>query len=282
MKSLVLANETTKAAFQELFTKSTPGSSSRNPIPISDDRNSRTPQLSSTHSSATAAPTFLSIAGILHESESTFPQSRATKELPVFGNKPTLPTYSPSPSRPKTYANVWSTVDRLELALRKVETAQWEQERLQTILASNVTRENSKPVDWTEKEKSYLSKFRKSLNQFGLKKKKIDQAIASVMTHHPNAGMRTEVEQVVSQNDVLFATLYHFGAPWQNDEVSASWSYHRCSPVMLISFRITTISESSDGYQITSKTSCGRRYMRHLKPPRIASPLEATLTQRTL
>ena len=282
MKSLVLANETTKAAFQELFTKSTEGSSSRNPIPISDDRTSRTSQLSSTsrpHSSATAAPTFLSIAEILHESGSTFPQS-ASKELPVLGDKPTLSTDSPSPPKRKTYANVWSTVDSLELALRKVETAQWERDRLQTNLESNVTRETSKPVDWREREKTHLSKFRKSLVQFGLKKKKIDQAIASIMTPHPNAGMRTEVEQVVSQNDVLFATLHHFGAPWQNDKVSASWSYHRCSPLVLISFRITPISgTSSDGYQITSKTSCGRRYMRHLKPPRIASPPEATLTQ---
>lgn len=274
MKSLVLANETTKAAFQELFTKSTEGSSSRNPIPISDG------STSGYQSSATAAPTFLSIAEILHESEPAFPQSRATKELPVFGNKPTLSTYSPPPSRWKTYANVWSTVDRLELALRKVETAQWEQERLQTILAS---RETSKPVDWTEREKTYLSKFRKSLIRFGLEKEKINQAIASVMIPPPNAGMRTEVEQVVSQNDVLFATLHHFGASWQNDKVSASCNYHHHSPVVLISFRITPIpASSSDGYQITSKTSYGRKYIRHLKPPRIASPPEATSTQRTL
>lgn len=200
LKSLVLANETTKAAFGELFTKSTEGSSQGNPISISEDTRSRAPTLSATsgsQSSATAAPTFLSIAEILHKSEPAFP---------------------PPPSRRRTYAKVWGTVDRLELALRKVETAEWELERLRTILASNVKVETSTRDDWTEREKTCLSKLKISLTRFGLKKEKINQAIASVMTHQPGTSMRTEVEQVVSQNDVLFATLHHFGASWENDK----------------------------------------------------------------
>lgn len=225
MKSLVLANETTNSAFQELSTKSTEGSSLGNPISILDDprsRGSRSNSTSQPPSSPAATPNFLSIAEILHDPKPEFPASDATKKPPVFGKKPSSPTNIPLSSRRRTYAKVWGTVDRLELAMRKVETAQWEHERLRTNLASNSKTDTSIRADLTEEEKIHLSKFKKSLIQFGLKKEKIDQAIASVMTHHPSAGMRREVEQVVSENDVLFATLHHFGASWQDDKVSAS------------------------------------------------------------
>lgn len=173
----------------------------------------------------------MSIAEILHKSEPAFP---------------------PPPSRRRTYAKVWGTVDRLELALRKVETAEWELERLRTILASNVKVETSTRDDWTEREKTCLSKLKISLTRFGLKKEKINQAIASVMTHQPGTSMRTEVEQVVSQNDVLFATLHHFGASWENDKVGASRGHYDFYPAALTSFRIIpTPGFSSDGYQIT-------------------------------
>lgn len=185
----------------------------------------------------------MSIAEILHKSEPVFPPSRATEESRI---------HSPIPSRRRTYANAWGTIDRLELALRKVETAEWELERLRTILASNVKMETSTRVDWTEREKTCLSKFKISLTRFGLKKEKIDQAIASVMTHQPGASMRTEVEQIVSQHDVLFATLHHFGAPWENDKVGASCGHYDLYPAALTSFRIIPIPGlSSDGYQIT-------------------------------
>lgn len=233
MKSLVLANETTEAAFQELFTKSTEGSSLVNPISISDQPKSRVPKSSATsghQSSATATPAFSSIAEILHKSEPAFPPSHTTKESPVLGKKPSISTYLLPPSRRRTYAEVWSTVDRLELALRKVESAEWEHERLQKILASNVKIETSSRADWTEREKTYLSKFKNSLLRFGLKKEKIDQAITSIMTYHPSAGMRTEVDQVVSQNEVLFATLNHFGVSWQNDKVGASCDHYHIVP----------------------------------------------------
>ena len=216
MKSLVLANQTTKAAFRELRTKNSEGSSERNPISISDDKKTLAPKPSSPsgpQSSATAGHNFLSIAEILHDS---------TNESPMFGKKSSLPSPLPPAFKRRTYAGVWGTADRLELAQRKVEIAEWEHERLQTILASNVKMETSTSDEWTEREKTYLMKFKRSLTRFGLSKEKIDQAIASVMTHHPSASMRTEVEQVVSQDDVLFATLHHFGASWQKNKVGAS------------------------------------------------------------
>lgn len=255
MKSLVLANETTKAAFQALFTKSTEGSSLGNPISIPDNPRSRVSKSGATsgHQSSTAAvSSFSSIAQILHESKSVLSPPRATKISPVLGKNPSIPTYLPPPSRRKTFAKAWGTVDRLELALRKVETAEWEHERLRMNLASNVKMETSLRPDWTEREKTYLSKFQKSLIRFGLKKEKIDQAIASIITYYPDAGTRTEVEQVVSQNDVVFATLHYFGASWQIDKVGTSCGHENCFSVALTSLRIMpTLGLSSDGYLTT-------------------------------
>lgn len=194
MKSLVLADETIKNAFEKL--KLTEGSSVENPISLLDD--------------ATDIPDF----------ESGPPAS--TKVTAVRSPRKSHPPPSTYHTTfdPKIYTEIWNRVDRLELALRSIETAKWEYERLQINLSKNKhkSRAYQKQAE-EEEEKANILRVKKLLSEFGLSKEKVNQALASVVIPGPGAGMRTQTECSVSRNDTLFATLQYFGASWEPDKV---------------------------------------------------------------
>ena len=152
--------------------------------------------------------------------QSAFTQSTTIK--PSRRSQP--PSSMPNtPFDPKSYLEIWNRVDRLELALRNIETAKWEYKRLWTNMTKVKQGSRIYQNGAEEKEeRANISRVKTLLSEFGLSEEKLRQALASVVIYGPSADMRTQTKYSVPQNDTLFATLQHFGASWEPDKVGQS------------------------------------------------------------
>ena len=134
LKSLVLANETAKRDFKDLLSSSNQDTSSETtlsePNLAMDDV--QTDSMNRAVTSNTTNYGFLSTAVV----------SPITSAMPEVVH-PSPPTSEPNILRSVSsksagwtaqYTSIWGIIDRLELALRKVEMARWEHERIQERL----------------------------------------------------------------------------------------------------------------------------------------------------
>ena len=157
---------------------------------------------------------------IVNQSKPSISIPRSAKMSKHIPPKPRISKTVPS-SRPeivKKYAQIWGVLDRLELALRKVDTAKWEHDRLQDNLRFG-------PKDGSEsshqqRETVFFQRLERDLLNFGLSYEKTSHALASLKMHDTGTGLRAEVKHLVSKDDALIETLQSVGAAWEKDRVS--------------------------------------------------------------
>ena len=114
------------------------------------------------------------------------------------------------------YAQIWPLLDRLELALKKLEIARWQHDRIQINLQPGPKHHTNHY--YQKIEANFLQCLERDLMSFGLSKVKAEQAIASLKLH--DAGLRAEVTHTMSKDDELLQTLQSLGASLESDLVS--------------------------------------------------------------
>lgn len=219
LKSLVLANETTKSRFQDLQATGnrTAGPTAEDLIDSSDKTSSTisAPKLKLGH---IASHLRMDPVGNPQKLQPTSLPSHAKDNQPSRCERPVLNTSPKLMLDQRRYADIWDTVDRLELALRNIDTAKWEYERLQSNIGINKytfdTYQNR-----AEEEKENRLKLTRSLSEFGLSKEKVNQALVSVVLDTADEATRTQTECMVPRDHKLFATLKELGAPLRPDKV---------------------------------------------------------------
>ena len=221
---MVLANETAKRDFNDLLSKSIQDS----PFEPANPRATSTNTVNGTQGNARGDPHVpaSSNSNLLYAVAMTSKPSSTVLENTSQGTSASKSTLSNSvsfnPSELTTrYAQIWGLLDRLEFALRKVELARWEHERIQENLLSEF---EDRPSDERE-EARFLQRLERDLSKFGLSNEKVNQAIASLKVHSAGATMRAEVTHVVSKNEQLFGILHSLGASW-DIHVGSSLIFH--------------------------------------------------------
>ena len=126
-----------------------------------------------------------------------------------------------SPDATNKYAQIWPVLDRLELALKKLEVARWQHDRIQDNLQLG-------PKHYAEYyyrglEANFLQRLERDLTSFGLSKERVEQAIASLKMHDAGVGLRAQVKHTISKDDALLQTLQSLGASWEYDQVSTQF-----------------------------------------------------------
>lgn len=98
------------------------------------------------------------------------------------------------------HGRIWSNLDRLELALKKLEVAIWELERIEKNMKLGC------PVEHAEYQSSLFIHLKDGLGHFGLSTEQIRWA-----TNNIYLGQRTETSQTISKSDVNLTTLQDHG-----------------------------------------------------------------------
>ena len=118
------------------------------------------------------------------------------------------------------YAQLWNDIDRLELALRKVETAKWEHERIEEKLLFQVEEENGEK---TRKKKAMLSeRLQRDLARFGLNEDRVKKSMVLLTSPDQSTGLKVEIDHKVTIADTPFDILESLGFPMQIDSVRFS------------------------------------------------------------
>lgn len=215
---MVLANETAKRDFKDLLSKGIQGSQSEqtNTGPTGILNGPRETANGDSHVLATTNDNMLCAIATTSKPSSIVLESPSQGTL--TSKSPLSSSVSFNPSELTTrYAQIWGLLDRLEFALRKVELARWEHERIQENLSSGL---GDRQGDERE-EARFLQRLEKDLSKFGLSNEKVDQAIASLKAHNAGAVMRAEVTHVVSKNEQMFEVLHSLGASWDIHHVGS-------------------------------------------------------------
>ena len=143
-------------------------------------------------------------------------KTQLSKTLPVI--KPELKA---------RYAQIWGGLDRLEFALRKVETAKWEHDRIQDNLQFGL-RDGS---DWKNQqmEAVFLERLERDLLSYGLSHERVSHALTSLKAYDSWTGCRSEIEYLVPKDEMLIKTLRSIGALCKDDEVGRTTAFNQCS-----------------------------------------------------
>ena len=208
MKSLVLAEDTAKREFQELVNKSIPSSDHRNTPYSNSFDTAHGSQVSDQNGSTTSQNPFIStMATPIYQfpNHSHF-ESRMLNKVSLSNSEAT-----------NKYAQIWPVLDRLELALKKLEVARWQHDPIQDNLQLG-------PKHYAEYyyrglEANFLQRLERDLTSFGLSKLTVEQAIASLKMHDAGVGLRAQVKHTISKDDALLQTLQSLGASLEYDQV---------------------------------------------------------------
>ena len=216
MKSLVLAEGVAKRQFEDMLThkphsRSLSNTSSNSAGTVKNPGKSRSVWHDEPFISGMVHPSEARLVTprIPEQSKHTRSKSRINKTIPVDRSELTTKN-----------AEIWGALDRLELAVRKVNTARWEHDRIQENLRFGIR--DASDSRHQQMEDSCLQRLEQDLLNFGLSREKASQALASLQTHHVGAGLRTEVKHFVPKDDMLIETLQSLGASWETDKVSGT------------------------------------------------------------
>lgn len=220
---MVLANETAKRDFDDLLSKSIQNS----PVEqigleaagiLNGPRNISS---GSPHTPNVSNDNLLYAAAITSKTPSTVSESTGKGSSAFKSSLSSSISFNPTGLTTR-YAQIWGLLDRLEFALRKVELASWEHERIQeNILSEFEDRQGDE-----RQEARFLQRLKKDLSKFGLSNEKVDQAIASLKAHDAGAVMRAEVTHVVSKKGKMFEVLHSLGASWNVHHVGSPLVLH--------------------------------------------------------
>ena len=215
LKSLVLAEDTAKQEFQQLLSKNITSNNDRN-MTISDSlgNTDEFPKPDQTRHTLHENPIIYAVAMPALSSNTT----RSVPSEPRMLNKASL---NRSDLAIK-YSEMWPLLDRLELALKKLETARWQHNRIQYNLQLGPSHDTQ--LYYQRIESELLLRLKQDLSSFGLSKEKVKHALASLKMYDAGVGLRAEVKHTIFKDDVLLQTLQSLGAPAENDRVSiVSW-----------------------------------------------------------
>lgn len=111
------------------------------------------------------------------------------------------------------YKRFWGDLDRLELAVRKLDTAKWELERISENMKLRPVEEQGRKLSLL------LGRLQDGLEKFGLSTKQIPLAVNSLFGLDKVFGLRTEISQKISKLDISFEQLQVCGVTYEEDKV---------------------------------------------------------------
>ena len=115
--------------------------------------------------------------------------------------------------RPK---HIWGHVDKLKLALKKLDTAKWELERIQMNVKLGRYEEHA------EKQFFLLRSLQYGLEQFGLSTEQIRWATNSLVELDQGFGKRTEISYMLPKSNVSVEMLQSTGVAFETLNVRSS------------------------------------------------------------
>ena len=113
---------------------------------------------------------------------------------------------SQEPSKP--HRRLWGNIDKLELALKKLNVATWELERIESNIKLRW------PFEHAEQQSSLLAHLTDGLGHFGLSTEQTRWAINNICL-----GERTQTSQKILKSDVDLTTLQDRGITFTFDKV---------------------------------------------------------------
>ncbi len=111
---------------------------------------------------------------------------------------------------------IWGQIDKLELALKKLETARWELERTKTNIAMRRHEENA------EKQLSLLRNLQYGLEWFGMSTEQITWATNSLFDLNQGFAKRQEVKYTVCRSNLSHESLQNCGVAFEPVKVMPS------------------------------------------------------------
>ena len=226
LKSLVLANETTKHAYQELITTNSEGlmsqdSTAKSQVQVFQDHSPGEPM------------TIDRQPIVAEQKDCTLPPqtqhhnviSQVAQNFMPVPEQSKLSSISSASNIFAKYSQMWTLVDRLELGLRKLETAKWEHWRILKNLQVPLLkmRQGNNEIEVS----ILLQMLERGLYHFGLGKDDIGRAIASLKMGTGGVGMRLEVKHAIANGEPLLERLASIGVPWEPDDVGVT--LHVCN-----------------------------------------------------
>ena len=218
MKSLVLANEAAKDEFQALLRSTIQDSSSDSGHETATQRQKVFTANTDTVRRDPTTANHGSLSSSVLQPDHGFRKAQSIDQLSSIPRAPTSSSISVNKSEVmRVCAQSWSFVDRLELALRKVETARWEQERIHYNIKSRPKGKGA--TTRLPREADLLHRLKGDLFRFGLSEMRVDRAIFSLKRLEAGIGTRTEIKHLVSRNDHGLEILRSLGMDWESNEV---------------------------------------------------------------
>lgn len=123
---------------------------------------------------------------------------------------------SPAEDFAARYRRIWGQVDQLELALKKLDIARWERERIE----KNIHMGRIDPVELESKRGFYVHALAWNMKELGIAEEDAAMAIESLIESNHRLGHRMEVSHKVHSKDISMETLNRFRIPFQHDKVS--------------------------------------------------------------
>ncbi|KAI9786724.1 MAG: hypothetical protein M1816_007865 [Peltula sp. TS41687] len=203
LKSLVLANETATDDLRELYNEKEDTASEK------------------TEHQWKPGP--IAIGGVAKRSLSSTSSDKAvdmsscvpSRQGPVSqANPATEPQNSPAEHLKARYREIWGQLDQLELALKKLEIARWERERIEWNILVGQT--NRMELEW--KRTLYVSVLVKKMKELGIAEDDAAMAIESLIESNHRLGHRMEISHKVHSDDLSFETLKRFRIRFQHDK----------------------------------------------------------------
>ena len=167
---------------------------------------SATPQQAAAQIHPASAETGLQI---VPHSESDFGKIKQTP-AEIFS------TAAPISPRSLGHAKVWGAQDRVEHALRRVELAIWEQERIEE---NRVTYQNGRGNDQSQVSSIYLHRLIGRLTMLGVSPVIANNIAFLFSEHNSQLGLRTLMDQSLAASGELLGVLQQLNIPWRHSEV---------------------------------------------------------------
>lgn len=112
---------------------------------------------------------------------------------------------------------IWGDLDKLELALKKLDVAIWELDRIEKNMKFGW------PLEHLEQQSSLIIRMKEGLGRFGLSTEQIRWGMNRLAKPNLYLGQRTETTQVIPKFDVDLTTLQDHGITFTVDKVKLSF-----------------------------------------------------------
>lgn len=145
------------------------------------------------------------------------------RQAAVLGTMPiTEPQNTSQEDFAARYRRIWGQLDQLELALKKLDIARWERDRIE----QNILRGRTNHMELESKRSLCVSALAREMEEFGIAKEDVAMAIESLIESNHRLGHRMEISHRIHSKNLSIEILKRFRIRFQHDKVSRHFSQY--------------------------------------------------------